>query len=173
MHMAKRNQKKPALAVANVPVPTGPRLYTLTVGILQGLIEAKFLKKNPVISRTIQIRGDQTLDDLHNAIFDAFDRFDEHLYQFEVGGRKPMDLNSEKYVHPMAEMPDAWPSTEFAIDALMLEPQQRIFYWFDFGDDWWHWIDVTAVSSTIPPGTYPKVIGRVGKSPPQYLSYDE
>src|SRR5512135_50291 len=32
------------------------------------------------MSRTIQIRGDQTLEDLHHAIFDAFDRWDEHMY---------------------------------------------------------------------------------------------
>jgi hypothetical protein len=31
------------------------------------------------ISRTIEIRGNQTLEDLHHAIFDAFDRFDEHM----------------------------------------------------------------------------------------------
>jgi hypothetical protein len=143
------------------------------VGILRGLIEPKFAKKNPVISRTIQLRGEQTLDDLHNAIFEAFDRFDEHLYQFEFGGGKPMDPHSDKYVHPMAEVPDAQPATDASIDSLMLQPKQRFFYWFDFGDDWWHWIDVTAISTTIPPGHYPKVIGRVGKSPPQYLGMEE
>ena len=34
------------------------------------------------ILRLIVMRGDQTLDDLHEAIFAAFDRFDAHLYAF-------------------------------------------------------------------------------------------
>ena len=143
-----------------------------------------------MISRTIQIRGEQTLDNLHNAIFDAFDRFDAHRYQFEFGGRKPTDPHSEKYVHPMADAPPegvggcmqpttpsgetgAQPATEASIASLMLRPKQRFFYRFDFGDDWWHWIDVIAISTTIPPGGFPKVIGHVGKSPPQYLGMEE
>ncbi len=32
------------------------------------------------ISRTIQRRGDQTLEHLHGAIFQAYNRFDEHFY---------------------------------------------------------------------------------------------
>ena len=41
------------------------RLYTPDVFLLSGPITKKFAKKNPVVSRTIQIRGDQTLEDLH------------------------------------------------------------------------------------------------------------
>ena len=58
------------------------RLYTLEVFLISGPISEKFAKKNPVVSRTIQIRGDQTLEDLHRAIFDAFGRWEEHMYEF-------------------------------------------------------------------------------------------
>ncbi len=57
----------------------------------------KFLKRNPEISRTIQIRGDQTLEELHDAIFDAFDRFDEHMYEFQFG-KGPNDPKGKRYV---------------------------------------------------------------------------
>ena len=43
----------------------GPRLYTLEVYLIGGPVSEKFAKKNPVVSRTIQIRGDQTLKMLH------------------------------------------------------------------------------------------------------------
>src|SRR5438105_5003239 len=76
-----------------------PRLYTLVVFIMSGPITEKFARKNPVISRTIQIRGDQTLEDLHEAIFDAFDREDEHLYEFQFG-KGPMDPKAIRYVAP-------------------------------------------------------------------------
>ena len=38
------------------------RLYTLCVFLIGGPISEKFAKKNREISRTIQIRGDQTID---------------------------------------------------------------------------------------------------------------
>jgi hypothetical protein len=100
------------------PAETGePQLYPLEIFLMSGPISEKFAKKNPVISRTIQIRGDQTLEDLHS---------------------------------------------------LGLEVGRHFGYWFDFGDDWWHQIDVTAIEEKVPAGKYPKVTKKVGKSPPQY-----
>jgi hypothetical protein len=61
-----------------------------------------FLKKNRVVSRTIQIRGDQTLAELHRAIFDAFDREEEHMYEFQIGGEGPMDPRARRHVLPAA-----------------------------------------------------------------------
>jgi hypothetical protein len=40
--------------------------------------------------------------------------------------------------------------------------------WFDFGDDWYHQVRVERIEQAIPTVTYPRIIGRVGKSPPQY-----
>jgi len=45
-------------------------------------------------------------------------------------------------------------------------------YWFDFGDDWWHQINVVAIADEAPRGKYPKVTKRVGASPPQYVDWD-
>ena len=56
------------------------KLYTLVVYLIGGSAGGEF--EGQTISRTIQIRGDQTLEDLHRAIFKAFTRFDEHLYEF-------------------------------------------------------------------------------------------
>jgi hypothetical protein len=41
-------------------------------------------------------------------------------------------------------------------------------YWFDFGDNWFHQVQVMRIEQAIPTVTYPRVIKRVGKSPPQY-----
>jgi hypothetical protein len=46
------------------------------------------------------------------------------------------------------------------------EDDQAFGYWFDFGDDWWHQINVVAVEEKVPKGKCPKVTKRVGKSPP-------
>ena len=50
---------------------------------------------------------------------------------------------------------------------------QSFGYWFDFGDDWWHQINVEAIEDKVPRGKFPKVTKREGKSPPQYPAEDE
>jgi hypothetical protein len=155
------------------------RLYTLEVFLLSGPISEKFAKKNRVISRTIQIRGDQTLEDLHRAIFDAFGRWEEHMYEFQFG-KGPMDPKGPRYVLPGAfetdmggDNPPAGRVDQTSIESLGLEVGRSFGYWFDFGDDWWHQINVEAIEDEVPGGKFPRVTKRVGKSPPQYTEDDE
>lgn len=153
------------------PEPQGLRLYTLEVFILGGPVSEKFLKRNPEISRTIKIQGDQTLAELHHAIFDAFDRWDEHMYEFQFG-KGPNDPKGKRYVLPSAFDRSgrniAGDVAQTTIESLALKVDQAFGYWFDFGDDWWHQINVLAIDDKVPKGKYPKVVKRVGKSPPQY-----
>ena len=92
---------------------------------------SKFAKKNPVVSRTIQIRGDQTLEHLHRAIFDAFGRWDEHMYEFQFG-KGPMDPEARRYVLPRAyetdlgeDNPPAGRVDQTSIESLGLEVRGR------------------------------------------------
>ena len=156
------------------------RLFTLEVCIVGGPMTEKFIKKNKVICRTIQIRGDQTLEDLHYAIFDAFDREDEHMYEFQVGGKGPMDPKARRYVlsgafeNPMPGTPRAAGDvTRTTIGSLGLKEGDAFGYWFDFGDDWWHQIDVLDIKEKAGAGKYPKITNRVGESPPEYIDWDE
>jgi len=164
------------VAVAPGPVKrdaTGSaRLYTLRVFLIGGPLSEKYEGKE--ISRTIQIRGDQTLAHLHGAIFDAYDRFDEHFYEFQFG-KGPHDPKGKRYVLPemfaeeRGEPTIAGDVTQTTIDSLGLAVDQPFGYWFDYGDDWWHQINVVAIVEKVPKGKYPKVTKRVGKSPPQYM----
>ena len=153
-------------------------IYTLEVFIISGPIDEKFVKKNPVISRTIEIRGDQALEELHNAIFKAFNRFDNHLYEFQIGGKGPNDPKARRYSFSSTEDEImggklAGDVRETVMDDLKLKKDKPFGYWFDFGDDWWHQINVLAIEVKSPKGKYPKVTNRVGKSPPQYMDVDE
>jgi len=171
--------RKPA-AQASQPAEQGKlRLYTLEVFIISGPITEKLAKKNPVISRTIQIRGDQTLEDLHHAIFDAFGRWDEHMYEFQFG-KGPMDPKAPRYLLPSnyesesgEKNPPAGRVDQTTIESLGLEVGRSFGYWFDFGDDWWHQINVEAIEDKVPRGKFPKVTKREGNSPPQYADEDE
>jgi len=154
------------------------RLFTLDVFIIGGLMTKRFLKKNKVVCRTIQIRGDQTLEDLHYAIFDAFKRFDQHMYEFQIGGKGPMDPKARRYVlsgamdETFTDSKPAGDVTRTTIGSLGLKVDDAFGYWFDFGDDWWHQINVVAIEDEAPRGKYPKVTKRVGASPPQYVDWD-
>lgn len=170
--MAKSSAKKQAPRTAG----SDQKLYTFDVSIMEGPMTESFLKKNKVVSRTIQIRGDQTLAELHRAIFDAFDREQEHMYEFQIGGEGPMDPRARRYVLPAGMHGGDKPAggvQNTTIESLGLKVNDLFGYWFDFGDDWWHQVDVVAVEEKAVRGKFPKVIKRAGKSPPQYADWDE
>ncbi|MHC5537396.1 IS1096 element passenger TnpR family protein [Singulisphaera rosea] len=54
------------------------------------------------------------------------------------------------------------------LDELGLENERVFGDWFDFGDDWFHQVQVDRIDEAILTVTYPRLIKRVGKSPPQY-----
>lgn len=173
----KKRTKKSETAAK--PQPETNRLFTLDVSIASGPMTGSFTKRNPVISRTIEIRGDQSLAVLDQAIFDAFGRGDEHMYEFQMGGKEPMDPNATSYVPSMAmddPFADKQPAGDVArttIGSLGLVAGEVFAYWFDFGDDWWHRVEVLAVAAGVPRGKLPKVTRSVGQSPPQYVDWDE
>jgi len=112
------------------------------------------------------------------------------LYEFQFG-KKPHDRNARRYVSSSGfdddglifeddDLDDEEDVDEdegsvarTTIDALNLKVKNAFFYWFDFGDDWWHRISVVAIEDKASTGKYPKVVKRVGKNPPQYPDADE
>jgi hypothetical protein len=157
-------RKKPASTEAVPPA----NLYVLTVFLTGGPTSDKFANK--LISRTIEIRGDQTLAQLHDAIFQAYDRCDQRLYEFQFG-KRPFDPDGPNYGIP--EGPPAKNRPKDArttkLDDLGLKPERVFGYWFDFGDGWYHQVQVERIEQAIPTVPYPRVIKRLGQSPPQYL----
>jgi hypothetical protein len=69
--------------------------------------------------------------------------------------------------------PPAGRVDQTTLDSLGLKENRSFGYWFDFGDDWWHQIDVTAIADETPKGKLPKVIKKVGQNPPQYTDADD
>ena len=132
----------------------GVRLYTLEVVLAEGPVSEEFLEQNPDVSRTIEIRGDQTLEDLHEAALAAFDRTDDQLFTFYLGAGRKAD---GKPLVP-AE----------SVGSLNLRVGRRLRYHFDLDDDWTHDVKVTAVGDPVAGVDYPRVTRRVGESPPQY-----
>jgi len=123
------------------------------------------IKESPDIWRMIEILGDQTLHHLHKAIFKAYDRYDEHLYAFFLSN-KPWDASSE-YGLSSPES-NAKSAKRAKVNSLDLKPKRKILYLFDFGDEWWHSIQLLSIRQEGPKGKYPRVIESQGEAPPQY-----
>ena len=143
-------------------------LYVVSVYLSGGPIDKKYANKE--ISRVIEIRGDQTLEQLHQAIFKAYDRWEEHLYEFQFG-KRPHDPAGPNYGVSDSERKKKkrdGDARTTKLDDLDLKLHRVFGYWFDFGDDWFHQVQVERIEQAIPTVTYPRVIKRVGKSPPQY-----
>lgn len=157
------------------PVQAPPRkeetpanLYVLSVYLMGGPMGPKFANK--VINRVIEIRGDQTLEQLHAAIFQAYDRWKDHSYQFQLG-KRPFDPEGPNFGMP--EDPSAKEATgsgRTTLDSLGLAVGRVFGYWFDFGNDWFHQVQVERIEQAIPTVTYPRLTRRIGKSPLQYDS---
>jgi hypothetical protein len=134
------------------------------------------LKGRPGIWRSIAVRGDQTLERLHDEIFRAFDRFDEHLYSFyfpKAPRRRGPVLRSKEYVAPIS-FEESGPGERRSnagattLDDLHLKVGQTFEYLFDYGDSWWHLIEVQHVGPMTSGRRYPELVGKRGQSPPQY-----
>jgi hypothetical protein len=162
---ARPNNQPSRVAVAPAAPPMS--LYVVSVFLLSGPISKEFANKE--VSRVIEIRGDQTLEHLHHAIFKAYDRWDEHLYEFQFG-KRPFDPVGPNYrvPSPQKKKKGDGDARTTKLEDLDLNPNRVFGYWFDFGDDWFHQVQVDRIEQAIPTVTYPRVIRRVGKSPPQY-----
>ncbi|WP_035493200.1 plasmid pRiA4b ORF-3 family protein [Baaleninema simplex] len=168
---SKKRKSKPTKAELN-------SLYVLNVYLFDGLVTEEFIKTNPVVCRTIEIKGSNTLTDLHDAIFDAFDREEEHLYEFQIGGKGPNDPEAVRYgmkspfSKPMFGN-DSKDAEATRIASLDLSVDDAFGYLFDFGDSWMHQINVMSISENAPKGNYPRATKREGESPPQYPDFEE
>ena len=100
------------------------------------------LEIEPLIWRRIQISDQCTFWDLHVAIQDVMGWKDYHLHEFTL----PVSPSRNKYVgipgekgedvHPII------PGWEMKVsDHYKSTTNQRVFYWYDFGDSWRHLIE--------------------------------
>jgi hypothetical protein len=69
------------------------------------------------------------------------DREEEHMFEFQIGGKGPQDPKAKRYGLPIAfedSLGGDQPAGDVArttIASLNLQVDQAFGYWFDFGDD--------------------------------------
>ena len=119
---------------------------------------------------TIALDASSTLEDLHHIIQQAVDFDDDHLYGFYVA-RTPWSRDRVRYDD---EDEDGWESDALfttTLESLFPLPKdRRLFYLFDYGDNWIFQISRTRHKpfSQEPGIDYPQLISESGEKPPQY-----
>jgi hypothetical protein len=137
----------------------------------------------PKLYRTIEVSENCTFDDIHDAIFNAFDRYDHHLYSFFITRKDTTNIRSiyeaPEITHPQ-NVEDVLgfskrkkSTTKTRIGDIGLNENDVFHYLFDFGDDWWHRILVQNVTQTKSKKKHIKLIESLGESPPQYPDYED
>ncbi|WP_089718291.1 IS1096 element passenger TnpR family protein [Candidatus Entotheonella palauensis] len=169
------SQKQPKRAAPQTgdqpPAAKSNQVYTVKVFLTAGPVEAF---EDEEISREILLLGHHTLHDLHQAIFDAFEREEEHLYEFNLGA-SPQD-RSRLYFYSGGwndDDEDTGDPTTAVFDELDLSEGQYFGYIFDMGDEWEHVIEVISIKSGPGKGKYPRMGKKIGAAPPQYPDDDE
>ncbi len=132
--------------------------------------------------RIIEIAENCTFEQLHNKIFEAFDRYDEHMYSFFLTGKDTKNMkkimSSEEITHPYNLDSNFSEKTLHSVTTTKIKDANLsegdvIHYWFDFGDDWWHRIYVEKIIETKDRKRTIRLIKKIGDSPEQYPDYDE
>ncbi len=126
--------------------------------------------------RLIEIKSNASFLELHRAIQIAVDFDDDHLFEFflgrhpenraySIGGEPNWDTFNPIKTYRQVHLSSVWP----------LPTGIKLFYLFDFGDNWLFQITKTRYKDKTPqPGIiYPRVIEAKGKNPEQYPDWEE
>jgi hypothetical protein len=54
------------------------------------------------------------------------------------------------------------------IGFLDLKVNKRFLYLFDFGVQWWHYVQLLDIKDEEAEGEYPRIVESKGTAPPQY-----
>jgi hypothetical protein len=121
------------------------------------------------VSTRVAVAGHEHLTALHDAIQQAFNWENDHLYSFWLDGQCWGDAAAERVI-PGAPDTDS-KTADVPIDELRLKVGARIAYVFDYGDDWR--VMFTLREQIDSGGPLPRVSERRGTPPPQYPSLDD
>jgi hypothetical protein len=115
------------------------------------------------ISRVIQFSSQHTLEAVHEAIQEAYNFANDHLYVFNLNSELWSETN---YYHPESFMKPT--ANEIKLGELNLYPGQQFTYLFDFGDQWEFFIEVLEIKENEPEVRVPKLIKKTGRAPRRY-----
>ena len=109
----------------------------------------------PPIWRRLLLSSELMLNELHVVLQQAMGWDDSHLHEF-LSGKNRMDPFATHYLmqYMLDDGAEGVLEDQVRLDELLTGPKDRLFYCYDFGDDWEHTLVVE------------KVLPRLGDEPP-------
>jgi hypothetical protein len=138
-------------------MPNQPISFVISVSLVTGCY------------RHIRISGQATLEELSDAILDAFGFYNDHMHEFFMDNRAWSDYDS--YVMRTEYPEEGRYTCDYTLLEAGLYPRQKFLYIFDFGDCWRFACRVLKVLDE--PAAEPQVVRSKGEPPEQYPDYDE
>lgn len=109
----------------------------------------------PPIYRKIDIPNTYTFYQLHHVIQLAFDWTNSHLFEF---------MNGLETIGDEEAIIDA---KKILLKERFYEPEQKILYVYDFGDNWEHKVKVEKIFDADPKKRYPTCVSGRRAAPPE------
>ena len=115
----------------------------------------------PKIWRKVLVPDNLTFHALHYVIQFSMGWRNYHLYQFTYGQRFHIGVPHPEDFFYLED------SRKLKINTLLAYPNNKIEYWYDFGNDWYHNVTVKKIHPQEKGQLYPRVIGGKGACPPE------
>lgn len=148
------------LAETRPPVRRRPRrTEPVTLRVRADLVGTK-----PPVWRRLELGSDLFLDEVHEIMQAAFGWTDSHLHRFGCGPSY-YSRETEYYLCPFSadDGDEGVPEEEVRLDEVLVDVGDKLFYTYDFGDDWQHVIRLEAVLAR--EASAPRAICTGGRQP--------
>ena len=131
-------------AVEREPVPS--RLRPPLDDVRTYRVRVDLDRMSPPIWRRLELASDLRLDVVHEILQVAFGWTDSHLHRFSSGD-DAHDLRAEQYLteFDIDDGETGVAEEDVRLDQVLQDPGDRIFYAYDFGDNWQHTVRLEAV----------------------------
>jgi hypothetical protein len=158
---------KPATRkAASKKAPASASTNKISAPIYQIKVTLKDFK--PSIWRSIQVRSDATLGELHALIQTAMGWANSHLHHFIVG--KPPNLRFIGAPDPNEgdiDLMEEENENEIAINRVLSATKKKITYEYDFGDSWEHEVALEKIVEAEAGAHYPRCLAGENACPPE------
>ncbi|WP_020392348.1 plasmid pRiA4b ORF-3 family protein [Kribbella catacumbae] len=125
------------------PPPSSRRARRKKVTTYQ--VRVDLAETSPPVWRRLELASDLFLDEVHVILQTAFGWTDSHLHEF-ASGKDYYHRSAEHYLCPFQvdEGAIGIPEQDVRLDEVLAKSGDKLFYLYDFGDDWMHVIKLEA-----------------------------
>ncbi len=118
---------------------------------------------DPPVWRRLEIPADYRFNRVHEVLNAAMGWLDLHLHEFDVAGKR----YGMQDVGMSTDADATLPEEDLVLGDVARAGERRLAYWYDFGDDWWHTVEIEDIGPAQKNVFYPRCTAGAGACPPE------